>query len=179
MLAKREIDIAFSCDTKLSKDFKRYEMFEDHILLAVPIDDPINKRYSDYALNAEQVVNKVHLDVKHPRFKLNVFSELPLILLRKGNNLYERSLDMFKEAGTEPKVKMTLNQLVTAFHMAEAGMGATFISDRIVNKNNTQLLYYILDSPLATRTFYILLPQNAYIPSAVQRLAEHIQNWPL
>ena len=179
MLADRKIDLTFSCDDGLMRDFIRYEMFEDHILMAIPSDDPINKLYPDYALSAEQIAAGFHLNSQQPLIGLNAFAELPLILLRKGNNLHERAIAMFKEAETEPHVKLTLNQLVTAFHLAEAGMGATFVSDRIVSSQNTKMLYYPLDSPLATRSFYILLPQNAYVPQPVRRLVEHIQNWGL
>lgn len=177
MLADREVDITFSCDDKLVQEFPRYEMFEDHILLAVPVDDPIHNHHLDCALTAAQVAAGAHLEKCRPKLQLDTFADLPMILLRKGNNLYDRAWAMFREAGIDPLVKMTLNQLVTAFHLAEAGMGATFVSDRIVGPQNTSLLYYPLASALAVRPFYILLPKNAYIPVAVQRLAEHIRDW--
>ena len=34
---------------------------------------------------------------------------------------------MFEEAGFEPKTKLKLSQLVTAYHLAAAGIGATFV----------------------------------------------------
>ena len=38
-------------------------------------------------------------------------------------------------------------------------------------------VYYPLDTPLATRIFYILLPQNAYVPVAVRRFVDHALTW--
>lgn len=179
MLEEHQIDVTFNCSPEFVRDFPRVEMFEDRILLAVPADDPIHATYRESALTAAQVVAGVHKDPEVPLIGLEAFSELPLILLRKGNNLHERSKEMFREAGVEPVVKMELAQLVTAFHLAEAGMGATFVSDRIVGPQNDSLLYYPLAGETARRIFYILTPKDAYVPLAVRRLVEFIRNWGL
>lgn len=177
MLAGRELDLTFNCSPGFIKDFPRYEMFEDNILLAVPADDPFNRKYARCALTAAQVKAGVHRQPGCPRLPLAALAEPELILLRKGNNLYERAWEMFAAAGITPRVKLDLNQLVTAYHLAEAGMAATLVSGRIVKTGSDTLCYYPLDTPLATRVFYILLPQNAYVPVAVQRLVDHILAW--
>lgn len=179
MLADRSIDVTFNCDPELVRDFPRYEMFVDHVLLAVPASDPINEQYGSFALTAEQVVRGEHLDPWLKRIGLDAFAELPIILLRRGNNLHDRAWGMFKEVQVEPVIKMELNQLVTAFHLAEAGMGATFVSDRIVDVHSDSLLFYPLASALAKRTFYILLPKDAYVPVSVRKLVDHILEWNL
>ena len=79
---------------------------------------------------------------------------------------------MYKKAGIKAKVKLDLNQLVTAYHMAEAGLGATFTSDRVVANGNSSLKFYALADPLAKRTFNIILPKNTYTPIAVQKFIE-------
>ena len=177
MLYEKELDITFNCSPEFIQNFPYYEMFEDHILLVVPVNHPVHSRYSKFALTTADILNGRHLDKHCPKLPINFFSDLEFILLRKGNNLHERAWAMFHEAGFEPKVKLDLNQLVTAYHLAEAGIGATFVSDKIVRPQDTSLIYYPLDSTLATRMFYILLPRNVYIPIAVQKFIEHIQNW--
>lgn len=179
MLAERQLDLTFNCSPAFVQDFPRYKMFEDRILLAVPRDDPIHSHYQGAALTAGDVLSGRHLSANHPRLPLSVFADQEFILLRKGNNLHERAWEMFREADIRPRVKLDLNQLVTAYHLAEAGMGTTFVSDRIVQANHDTLLYYPLDSKLAVRTFYLLLPQNAYIPVAVRHLVDHILQWGL
>ena len=177
MLANRELDVTFNCDPEFVQMFPRQEMFEDHVLLAVPATAPFNSLYPECALTAAQVLAERHTSPDCPRLRLTAFADLEFILLRKGNNLHERAWQMFREADIQPKIKMDLNQLVTAFHLAEAGMGATFVSDRIVRPQNTALRYYPLDSALASRMFYILLPKDAYVPVAVRRFVEHIRSW--
>ena len=177
MLAGRELDLTFNCSPTFVQDFPRHAMFEDHILLAVPAADPFNQAHASYALTAAQVKAGLPRQADCPHLPLSALAEPEFILLRKGNNLYERSWEMFRAAGITPKVKLDLNQLVTAFHLAEVGMGSTFVSGRIVNPHNDRLCYYALDTPLAVRLFYILLPRNAYVPVAVRRFVDHALTW--
>lgn len=177
MLTGRELDLTFNCSPEFIQDFPRYEMFEDNILLAVPADDAFSRKYARCALTAAQVKAGRHRQPDCTRLPLAALAEPELILLRKGNNLYERAWEMFAAAGVTPRVKMDLNQLVTAYHLAEAGMAATLVSGRIVKPGSDTLRYYPLDTPLATRIFYILLPQNAYVPVAVRRFVDHALTW--
>lgn len=175
MLERRELDMTFNCKPELIQEYPHYPMFEDHILLAVPRDHPIHQEHGELALTARQVLEGRHLDADCPRAPLTWFSGLEFILLAEGNNLHERAWKMFEEAGIQPRVKLVLNQLVTAFHMAEASMGATFVSDRLIYPHNDQLLYYPLQSAIADRQFYILLPRNTYIPVAVRKMVQLMQ----
>lgn len=172
MLSSQEIDLTFSCDPQTKKEFPCYEMFNDHILFAVPDSDPFNLKHEDKVLTATDIINKKHLEPDCRKITIEEVAEEEIILLRKGNNLQERVLEMYKKSDLKPKVKFDLNQLVTAYHMAEAGLGATFTSDRVVANENSSLKFYALEDPLAKRTFNIILPKNTYTPIAVQRFIE-------
>ena len=76
---------------------------------------------------------------------------------------------MFEEAGFEPKTKMKLSQLVTAYHLAAAGIGATFVSDLLIRSSGRELNYYKIDSDHVTRQFYALLPKRKYVSVAARR----------
>ena len=175
MLRRRELDMTFSCKPELIQEYPHYPMFEDRILLAVPRENPLHQRYGQTALTAQQVLEGRHLDEDCPKAPLEWFADEEFILLSEGNNLHERAWQMFTEAGIHPHVKLVLNQLVTAFHLAEAAMGVTFVSDRIIYPHNDRLLYYPLQSTIANRLFYILLPKNAYVPVAVRNMVLYIQ----
>ena len=82
---------------------------------------------------------------------------------------------MYRDEHIEPNVRLDLNQLVTAYHLAEAGMASVFTSDRLVKKWDDRLLFYPLASPLSSRTFHILLASNAYVPIAVQKMVDLLQ----
>lgn len=99
---------------------------------------------------------------------LSALQELDFIVLSKGNNLRNRTFSLFKKAGIEPRIKLELAQLVTAYSMAEQGFAATFTGDRLVTNTKTPLCFYLLDSPSLKRQFYMLLPDKEYTSCAVR-----------
>ena len=177
-LEKQEIDLTYHCSPEFIRDFERYPAFHDHILLAVPKElDYYRAKTANAgaALSAEEVTQGKHLEEGCPTVPLSAFRDLPFILLSRGNNLYERSIRMFDEAGFTPKTKMNLSQLVTAYHLADAGSGATFVSDRETSARMNGLNYYRIDSALTERLFYILLPKRKYVSAAARKFISYFQ----
>lgn len=168
MLSRREVDITFNCNPKFMQDFERYPAFEDHLLLAVPKAFRTDAALAGKSLDANAIVQGRHLKPDCPTVTLDSFRDLEFILLNPGNNLHDRANWLFQEAGFSPRVKLKLSQLVTAYHLADAAVGATFISDRLVMPGEDHLLYYKLDSALSKRMFYMLLPNRKYTSKAVR-----------
>ncbi len=168
MLSEQELDLTFSCNEDFIADFKRYPAFRDHILLAVPQMNPVNERCGAAALTAAQVMGGHHLDPACPAVPLELFRSLEYILLTEGNNLHDRAGRLFREAGFQPNIKLEVEQLVTAYHLVEHGLGAAFVSDRLVSAATNRLRYYKLNSRQTERIFYMLLPKRTYIPDAVR-----------
>ena len=175
MLADRQLDLTFNCDPAFLENFQRFPAFYDHILLAVPKEDPINQGLMRAALTSRDIVKKRHLKKSCPTVDLAQFKELEFLLLSPGNNLHDRGRQLFQEAGFDPKIKMEISQLATAYHLAEHGLAATFISDRLVIGERDSLCYYKLDSHLSERLFYILLPERKYISFAVRTFIEYFK----
>ncbi|MCI9195101.1 MAG: LysR family transcriptional regulator [Angelakisella sp.] len=168
-LERREMDLIFSCAPDLIGRFEHKPAFYDHVLLAVPQSVPVPEELAQCAMSAGDVQAGRHLPPVRPRVPLERFRDLEFILLQKGNNLYDRSTRMFDEAGFKPKVKLSLSQLVTAYRFADNGVGATFVSDRIVQKAPSQnLVFYAIESKEVDRLFYSLLPQRNYTAHAVK-----------
>lgn len=173
MLTNRELDLTFSCDPQFMEDFQHFPAFYDHILLAVPREDPINLALTKAALTSRDIIKKTHLKKSCPTVDLIQFKELSFLLLTTGNNLHDRGVQLFEEAGFAPKIKMEVSQLATAYHLAEYGLAATFISDRLVIGERDSLCYYKLDSRLTERLFYILLPKRKYTPLAARAFIQY------
>lgn len=173
MLSNRELDVTFNCDPRFLQSFKRYPAFHDHVLLAVPRCDPLNASLASSALTADEIAAGKHLFDDCPVVDLTHFRDLEFLLLTEGNNLHDRGLQLFEEAGFAPKIKMEVSQLVTAYHLAEHALAATFVSDRLVSSDGGRLYYYKLDSQLTKRLFYILLPQRKYTSFAVQAFVRY------
>lgn len=168
-LEHREMDLIFSCAPELIERFEHQPAFYDHILLAVPSNVPISGDLVQCTMSAGDIQAGRHLSPLCFKVPLGRFQELEFILLQKGNNLYDRSVRMFDEAGFAPKVKLALSQLVTAYRFADNGVGATFVSDRIVQRSPSQnLVFYAIESKEVDRLFYALLPQRNYTAHAVK-----------
>ena len=172
VLQERKIDMMFSCDPKVIQRFDNVPAFEDHVLLAVHRDTPLGEERMKYALSAQDI-----LDHKHQyadRVPLSMFSDFEFILLDKGNNLYDRSSRMFEEARFTPKIRLLLSQLVTAFRMADNGIGAAFVCDRLIRSPRSNLLFFPIDSPETVRSFRLLFRERTYTPFAVRAFAEEV-----
>lgn len=179
-LKKQEIDMTFHCSPAFIQDFERYPAFLDRILLAVPKHPDFiaeNPKTAGVALSADNILAGRHLEEDCPTVSLESFRNAAFILLSEGNNLYERSVRMFDEAGFAPVTKMKLSQLVTAYHLANAGLGATFVSDRLIDARMDALNYYKLGSTLTTRQFYILLPKRKYVSAVVRSFINYFQQY--
>lgn len=173
MLGRREVNVTFNCNPKYMEDFERYPAFEDHLLLAVPRDFQISDVLKEKSLCADEIAAQKHLQSDCPCVTLDAFRNVDFILLNPGNNLHDRANQLFLEAGFAPNIKLELSQLVTAYHMANASVGATFVSDRLVSHGSDQLYYFKLDSDLTTRMFYMLLPNRKYTSKAVHKFVDY------
>ncbi len=171
-LQERKIDMTFSCDPKVIQRFDNVPAFEDHVLLAVHKDTPLGEERLKYALSAKDILEHKHQYAD--RVPLSMFSDLEFILLDKGNNLYDRSSRMFEEARFTPKIRLLLSQLVTAFRMADNGIGAAFICDRLIRSPRSNLLFFPIDSPETVRSFRLLFRERTYTLFAVRAFAEEI-----
>lgn len=167
MLEQREIDLTFSCDEAVIQDFTSTPVFTDTILLAVPQDAPCPAHRAQYSLTAADILARRHLAPDCPSVDLRDFAAEPFILLRSGNNLHDRAMHFFREAGIEPTVKMELSQMATASRLAEAGFAATFLSDRLIT-GESHLHFYRLSHPESHRTFHALTSPKRYLPAAVK-----------
>lgn len=167
MLEQGEIDLTFSCDDCVIKNFASTPAFTDTILLAIPGDGPRHAQRE--RLTAADILAGRHLDPGCPSVDLTDFAAEPFILLRSGNNLHDRAMRFFHRAGIEPTVKMELSQMATAYRLAEAGFAATFLSDRLIAHKNSRLSFYRLAAPESRRSFYALTNPKRYLSEAVQQ----------
>ena len=171
-LARRELDLIFNCDPELVARFEHRPAFYDHLLLAVHEQTALPEELLQKALTAGDILEGVHLREDTARVPLSEFKELSYILLGPGNNLYDRGREMFREAGFTPHIKMMVSQLVTSFRLADNGLGAAFVSDRLIRTPSSHLRFFRLEAPQATRLFYLLRPERSYTPVAVRTFAD-------
>lgn len=174
MLEEHQLDFYFSCDPALIAAFPGYRVFTDQLLLAVPESYGINDALMEYSFTASEICDLAHLSSDRPAISLSAFEDIPFLLLFEGSNFYERAARMFEEAGLTPKIEMRLSQSVTAFRFAAAGLGATFVVDRLVKETDRQLRYYKINSEYAKRRNYLLHPRKKYVTASMNAFAQYV-----
>lgn len=164
MLNEKLIDITFSCRDDIIKTFGFRPAFSDHILLAVSSET----LKLECALSADDIVAGKHLDENYPCIPFYEMSNLEYVLLSEGNNLHDRAVKIFADAGITPKIKLEISQLATSYHLVRSKFGAAFVSDKMITAGENGLKFYRIDSPVTKRIFYSVLPKREYIPKTVR-----------
>lgn len=175
MLYDQDVDVTFHCTEKPKDSFIRTPCFRDTLLISVP-RSMIPDSLTDYMLSPYDIQQKKHLKSGCAAIPLSAFSELPFITLTKGNELYGRAHNLFKKSEITPRIKMEVRQLVTAWQLSVAGMGATFIPDFLVDSSNDTIALFRFSSPLATRTFDLVISDRHYISKAMSAFLDIMIN---
>ena len=168
MLSERLIDLTFSCNDEIITNFEHIPAFQDHILLAVSAEI----LSLPCALSAKDIISGQHLSPECECISSEAMNELDYVILSEGNNLHDRALQIFSEAGISPNIKLEISQLATSYHLACSKFGAAFVSDRMISECEEGLKFYKIDSKLTERMFYAVLPRREYTPKSVRAFIE-------
>lgn len=172
LLKEQRLDITFVSQPNHEPLFKSFPAFQDRILLAIPASFPVNEELREFALTGEDISKGQHLHFECPSINLALLSDTPFILLEPKYNLRNRTDSFFDAVGIQPPVSMEVAQIVTAYSLALAGIGATFVPDRIVSGGRDSIRYYKIVFPQTIRNMNIVTNKKSYIPRAVQLFIE-------
>lgn len=169
-LATEELDIIVDSGVYDESLYETIPFYQDHLLLSVPAFLPINREFSPYLLTQQDIMLGRHLLSDVPAVPLAAFQNTDFLILGKGNDMFRRSRRLFQSNGMTPHIRLYLNQLMTAYHMARQGLGATFLTDTLVRLSapNEALVYYKLDDPNAQRQIFLALQRKGYRTKAMQ-----------
>ncbi|WP_037353835.1 LysR family transcriptional regulator [Selenomonas sp. FC4001] len=161
------------CDTK---EFESLTFFTDRIMLAVP--KSMDRGATELAYSRQDIIAGRHLSPGAPAADLKHYAHTAFLLLSRGNDMNRRAKGLLRAVGIEPPVRLYLNQLMTAYHMAAAGLGATFLTDTLIRMAapNDNLNYYLINHPLMEREIFIAAPQKKYRPKALQAFWDSVAN---
>ena len=84
---------------------------------------------------------------------------------------------MCREAGFQPNIVLEVHQQATAYMIATTKMGATFISDSVVEKMpmHEQMAYYKIENPVAERSVYFYFKKHKYKTRGMQKFMDFIR----
>ncbi len=170
-----DLDIVMDNYMLDEKTFIKEPVMEEHLMLMVPRSFASTANVREFELNAEDVRNDRHLSPECPPVPLKNFAGDPFVVLRSHNDLRKRADGIFANAGIKPNYLLKLNQQLTAFHLAETGMGATFVSDTLLKNVHAmaeEMCIYKIGDPLATRNNYLYYRKSRYITPSMKKFLE-------
>ncbi len=158
--------------------YQKHYFYSEQMLLAVPEKISVSRKTKKYRLTSEDIAGNKHMDPHFPAVPLELFDQIPFILLRPGNDTRERADNILRESGVTPKLVLELDQLATAYHIACHGMGVTLISDTLALQNppDTRIHYYKVDGPHARRDNYFYCKCNKYMTKAMKEFLNIAKN---
>lgn len=118
---------------------------------------------------------------EYPAVPLWELSDSPFVTLtREGSELYRRSYSICRNAGFTPKVELYLSQIMTAYYMVAAGVGAAFVRSSLLNMvpENKDVIFYKVGDPLTRRPINLVYNGNRYINHAMQAFLNFIDALP-
>lgn len=138
----------------------------EEIVLAVPAGSPVNKELDQYRYSFEEFLARTQTGDRRPPVPLEAFAKENFLLLKEGNDIHQRSLQLCKNAGFTPKVTLYLAQMMTAYYLVLEGQGITFLRSSIPAHviPTDRVVFYQLDDPLAVRSVYLSYTQRNTSP---------------
>lgn len=129
----------------------------EEIVLAVPASNPVNAKLEEYRYTFEDFLHRAQEDNRRPPVPLDAFAQENFLLLKEGNDIHWRSLQLCKNAGFTPKISLYLAQMMTAYYLVVEGQGVTFLRSTIPAHvaPTDKVVFYQLGDTLAVRSIYL------------------------
>lgn len=128
-------------------------------------------------MTSEDIRNNRHLEAGAETVSLKLFADAPFLLLRAGNDTRERSDRLLTQAGIhQPKVLLSLDQQITAYHLSCYGMGIAFVADTLI-KNvpaDERIVFFKPEGTENRRNIYFYHKRNRYMTSAMDAFLKQI-----
>lgn len=156
-------------------DAEKYDseiLKEDHVILAVPKPNPINRQLSAYQIPQGAIGTAAQNEV--PAVPLELFRKESFILMKPDNDTRMKADALCALSGFCPKSTMEFDQQTTSYLVGCSGAGITFASSILVSclSPNQGLCYYRLREPESTRYVQIFHKRGRYVTQAMKAFLE-------
>lgn len=158
-----KIDLLITADNVNPKFFTYEPLFQEELLLAVPLSHPINRSMIEFSISSND--QKKISSLSTEPVEIYFFKDLDFIMLEPEQHISQMSQQIFDEAHIAPKIIMRVEQLMSSFSFTIAGVGCSFITQSAIclgNFNKLPALYRIKTS-FCQRTMSIAYKKNRYL----------------
>ena len=158
-----ETDLIIEVEVPQAKQIVARPWASEEVILGVPKRNPINRRLTEFAYDFNSFLKRDFPGGRKKAVPFSLFAEEEFLLLREGHDIRERSLAMCRRAGFDPKVKLQLTQMMTAYYLVCEGQGVAFLRSTIPEfvAPTDSVLFYELDDPAAVRSIFLAYRENA------------------
>ncbi len=170
MIKEESVDIVIDSFDNTMDEYEGIPLKKERILLCVPENAEINKKLVCQRILPEDIYyGKKNLS-DTPAVSIDVFKNEKFILLKKGNDMYNRAMEIFSQKEIQPKVAFYLDQLNISYALAESGLGLCFLTDTFFKYRNygKNVVLYNVEQEQMGRTLYVAYKRNKYCTRAMQ-----------
>ncbi len=156
-LSENKLDFILEAETFNDSNFCSIPWASEEIVLAVPARAPINKRLEEYCYSFDELLKRNEPGGKKPFVSLAEFKDEPFLSVRPDNDIHNRSLQLCKDAGFSPQIKLYLSQMMTAYYLVCEGQGSAFLRSTIPEyvTPTDSVVFYQVDHPMTFRNIYL------------------------
>ena len=168
MVEKDQIDIIVDSFDELD-GYNGFFLASEDILLCVPKDREINNQLKKYQIDPGQIQDGTLNIDDVEAVPLEVFKNENFVLLKKGNDMYNRAMSFLKEKNLDVKITYRVDQLNISYALAESGIGLCFITDTFLKYGGftENVVLYKLSNGYYSRNLYIAYRKNKYCTKAM------------
>lgn len=176
-LLRNEMDFVLEAERVQNPQLETFAWASEEIVLAVPARFAINKNLTEFCYSFDDLLKRGESGRKKPAVPLREFRDEPFLMLKQGNDIFERSAALCKNAGFEPKVSMYLTQMMTAYYLTCEGVGVSFLRSTIPEyvSPTDYVVFYQLDDPLTIRDIYLSYPRKK-VDAVSRKLVDFMQS---
>lgn len=168
LLLDCKIDVCLQCNVEAPGVQSIGHAFFDDLFFAVPKGYISEYDLPQNYLTDENIHQGGYSTYEH-YMQAEYIQRMPFLQLTPGNNLYTRSEAIFQQMECLPTKILHLQQFVTAYVLADTGLGCTLTSSHLIkNLKKDNLVYYTLPSSMMIRDFHFVTRKDAYVTNATR-----------
>ena len=180
MLLNGDLDLVINCNEINTDLFEAYPLRKEHLIIALPKSFAINKELKEYCLSLCDIENGEHTKTGTKAVPLHAFQSVPFIHMPAGNDQRTRTDLIFGKNFLNPPILFEIDRLTTIYTLVSLGNAAAIVSDTVAIEMSKKhiasddVVFYKIDSPLATRTISVLHKKNRYLSTAMKAFISNL-----
>lgn len=169
MIRNERVDIIIDSFDETINEYQGYFLASERILLCVPEDRKINESLGKYRIYPDGIYNGIADIASVEKVPIEMFKDEKFILLKQGNDMYNRAMRVFERGGINPQVAFSVDQLNISYALVASGMGVCFATDTLFRygKFRNNVVLYNVGEEDYSRMLYVAHKKNKYCTKAM------------